>query len=365
MSAVRVAYVINSVEGGGAALPVPSIARIIRNQGAEVRVFALTRRDGRALAPMRQAGVEAEVREGGETDHLAAAIWLARQLRGWGATHLWTSLSRATLLGLVLGPMLGLPVICWQHAAFLKPWNRRLLRLLQSRAVLWVGDSRSVTELTAARLAVARERLLTWPIFFADPAMPQARPWRAGEALHFGSLGRLHPVKGYDVLIEALARLHASGFTPPVPLDIAIAGEGAEKPRLEALAREYRVPGLRFVGYAENPRAFLGGLHLYLQPSRSEGFCIAAHEALAAGLPVIGSAVGELPHSILEGRTGFLAPPADADALAARIAGASSNPGALQPMGEAARQDMFVRFSQESFAAAGAAIWQRIRPGSA
>lgn len=358
---LRIAYVINSVEGGGAALPVPAIAQTLRDGGAEVRVFALTRRDGRALPPMEAAGLNPLVRDGGEKDHVAAARWLMREVRAWGATHIWTSLSRATILGLLIGPWLGLPVVSWQHAAFLKPWNERLMRALQRRALLWVGDSRSVTELTARRLHVEPARLTTWPIYFADPAMPEAQAWQPGEPLRLGSLGRLHPVKGYDVLIAALARLKAQGFAPPAPLDIALAGDGTERDRLLALAREAGVEGLRLPGYTDNPRAFLAGLHLYAQPSRSEGFCIAAHEALTAGLPVLASAVGEMPHSIREGVSGYTVPPGDAGALAARLARLLADPAHLHAMGQAARADMLDRFSKARFDAAGAAILDILR----
>ncbi|OCC23411.1 glycosyltransferase [Croceicoccus estronivorus] len=360
MTKARIAYVINSVEGGGAALPVPAIARILRAQGAQVRVFALTRRDGRALPAMEQAGLDPIVREGGETDHLAAASWLDEQLRAWGATHVWTSLTRATLLGLLLGPRLGLPVIAWQHAAYLKPWNHRLMRLLQSRASLWVGDSRSVAELTAQRLGVGSDRLTTWPIYSADEQMPRAQAWQAGEPIRVGSLGRLHPVKGYDVLIAALSRMKAHGFTPPAPLQIFVGGEGAERAKLEAMAREAGLDSLSFVGYVEDSRTFLAGLHLYLQPSRSEGFCIAAHEALTAGLPVIASRTGEMRHSITEGCNGYLVAPGDADALASCLMKALIEPDSLGPMGSAAREDVLRRYSQDGFEAAGAAIWQRI-----
>jgi glycosyltransferase involved in cell wall biosynthesis len=362
---MRIAYVINSVEGGGAALPVPAIAEVLRSCGAEVRVFALTRRDGRALPPMAAAGLDPLVRDGGEHDHIAAALWLWREARRWGATHLWTSLSRATILGLALGPVIGLPVVSWQHAAFLKPWNRRLLRLLQSRARLWVGDSQSVTELSAERLGIARDRLACWPIFAADPAMPEAAAWRPGQPIRIGSLGRLHPVKGYDVLIAALARLKAGGFAPPAPLEVVLAGDGAERGRLAAQAAVTGVEGLRLPGYTGDPRAFLAGLHLYVQPSRSEGFCIAAHEALTAGLPVLASAVGEIPHSIRDGETGYTVPPGDADALAGRLRRMLADPVALHRMGQAARADMLDRFSQARFAATGAQIMARIRQAGA
>lgn len=357
---MRIAYVINSVEGGGASQPVPAITRVLRNAGAEVRVFALTPRDRRGLPAMVAARLHPLVREGGLTDHLDAARWLSAAITDWGATHIWTSLSRATILGLMLGPRLGLPVISWQHAAYLKPWNRRLMRLLQRRAALWIGDSRSVTALTAERLGVGPDRLVCWPIFAADPALPQAIPWQPGQTVRIGSLGRLHPVKGYDVLIAALARLKAEGFRAPSPFDIRIAGDGAERARLDELARLSGLERVHFVGFEPAPHQFLSGLHLYLQPSRSEGFCIAAHEAMTAGLPVIASAVGELPYSIRPGDTGLTVPPGDVDALADALAALLTTPERLGPMGRAARDDMLERFSWERFAATGTAIVERI-----
>lgn len=362
---MRIAYVINSVEGGGAAQPVPLITQVLRDAGAHVRVFALSPRDRRGLPAMVAAGLDPLVREGGAGDHVATALWLRRELTNWGATHIWTSLSRATILGLILGPMMELPVISWQHAAFLKPWNQRLMRLLQSRARLWVGDSRSVTALTAERLAVSADRLMCWPIFAADPQMPQSAPWQPGQPLRIGSLGRLHPVKGYDVLIGAFARLKAQGFVSPAPLCVEIAGDGSESASLNALVRSAGLEEIAFSGYADNPSAFLASLHLYVQPSRSEGFCIAAHEALNAGLPVIASAVGELPYSIRQGVTGLTVEADNVDALATALRTMVSAPDKLYAMGMAARADMLERFSLAQFSAAGTAIVNRIRRSDA
>lgn len=362
---MRIAYVINSVEGGGASQPVPAIAQVLREAGAEVRVFALTPRDRKGLPTMVEARLDPAVRAGGKGDHVAAIQWLRRQLVDWRATHIWTSLSRATILGLLLGPQLGLPVVCWQHAAFLKPWNRRLMRLLQSRATLWIGDSQSVTALTEQRLGISSERLTCWPIFAADPLMPRATPWQPGETLRIGSLGRLHPVKGYDVLIAALARLKGEGFVPPAPIELRIGGDGAERGRLEAQIRNGGLLDINLSGFTEDPRGFLADLHLYVQPSRSEGFCIAAHEALTAGLPVIASAVGELPYSVRQDVTGRTVPPGDADALAAALRAMLADPASLQAIGDAARADMLERYSWDRFAATGTAIVNRMRQASA
>lgn len=357
---MKIAYVINSVEGGGASQPVPAIARVLQGEGAQVRVFALTPRDRRGLRAMVEAGLDPLVREGGTQDHLSAALWLRRELRAWGATHIWTSLSRATILGLIVGPAMGLPVVSWQHAAFLKPGNRRLMRLLQSRAMLWIGDSRSVTALTAERIGVPQDRLRCWPIFACDADAPQARPWQRGEPLRIGSLGRLHRVKGYDVLIEALSLLVRSGYAPPAPVHLSIGGEGAERERLEAAIAAAGLIDISMTGYVEKPGAFLARHHLYVQPSRSEGFCIAAHEAMAAGLPVVASAVGELAYSI-GADTGLTVPPANPQALADALRRMLSQPDRLADMGRLARMDMLDRFSQQRFAATGAAIMAEVK----
>ena len=356
---MKIAYVINSVEGGGAALPVPAIAKLLRDCGAEVRVLALTRRDGRAAAPIEASGLELRIRDGGEKDHLAAYRWLSRELAGFAPDVVWTSLTRATLLGQLAAKRRGIPAVSWQHAAYLKPANAWLLRRLRNLARLWVGDSRSVTELTARRLRIGADRLVTWPIFRADRAAKPAATWSAGEILRIGSLGRLHPVKGYDVLIEALRLLEAEGTNLP-PYEVVIAGDGVER---DALGRQAVAAGLKtvtFAGYVADPASFLATLHLYVQPSRSEGFCVAAHEAMAAGLPVIASAVGELGNSIVPGQTGALVPPDDPRALADALASLLSRPEKLAGMGRRARQRVASEFSAERFDAAGKAIYERL-----
>ncbi len=357
---MRIAYVINSVEGGGAALPVPAVFDLLRSHGAIVRLLALTPRDRRAVPEMRAAGIDVAVRDGGETDHLAAFRWLDAAIAAWRPDILWTSLTRATLLGQLVGRRRGVPVVSWQHAAYLKPANRRLLRATRSLSALWIADSHSVAALTARRLAVPPERLATWPLFAADARAPRASPWMPGLTLRLGTLGRLHPVKGHDVLIAALARLSADGFVPPAPFTLDIAGDGTERARTAALIDAAGLDNVRLAGFTPRPQDFLAGLHLYIQPSRSEGLCIAAHEAMQAALPVIGSATGEMPHSIVHGATGLIVPPGDVAALAGALHGLLGSPEVLAAMGQAARLRVLDRFGPAAFAAAGAAVFSRL-----
>jgi len=166
-------------------------------------------------------------------------------------------------------------------------------------------------------------------------------------------------VKGYDVLVAALARLQAEGFRPACPFQVAIAGEGDQRPALEAQIREAGLDNVVLAGFTERPLDFLAGLHLYLQPSRSEGLCIAAHQAMQAALPVIASSAGELAFSVTP-QVGEVVPPGAPGPLADALAALLSRPDQLAGMGRTARAWALARFSAEAFHEAGTAVLDRL-----
>lgn len=359
---MRIAYFINSMEGGGAQSPLSKIVAALRKSGATVQVFALTRRNGLAIPQLQKGGVDPIVRDGGEKDHLSALRWMETRAHDWQADALWTSLTRATLLGQIAGRRLDVPVVSWQHNAFLKPWNQRLLRWRSAASALWVADSSQVAELTKEKLGISEDDLITWPIFAADTDAPQSTPWREGTTLEIGSLGRLHPAKGYDFLIEALSLLKRRGFNPATPFRIRVAGIGEDEDYLKAQARAAGVLDLlQFIGFEPDPAAFLASLHLYLQPSRREGFCIAAHEAMQAGLPLIVSQTGEMPFTVNDPSIGLAVPVGDVAALADALADLLHRPQDLATMGARARDRVRNRFSQQRFDAIGAELVARLR----
>lgn len=146
------------------------------------------------------------------------------------------------------------------------------------------------------------------------------------------SVGRLVPIKGFDVLVRAVAASPAASPDPhssrprggrPI---LVIVGDGPERPRLAELARrldvDLRLPG--FVPRAQVP-LWMAGADLYVQPSRrlptgrTEGLPVSTLEALAQGLPVVASATGGLTELALRSAPTRLrlVPPDDAAALAA------------------------------------------------
>ncbi len=112
-----------------------------------------------------------------------------------------------------------------------------------------------------------------------------------------GALGRLHEIKGYDVLLRAAAKLRDRG----VDFRLKLAGDGPEMGALQQLTESL---GLRdrveFTGWVANPGDFLKTIDLFVVPSRYESFGLVVIEAMAAGVPVITSDI-EGPCEILKG----------------------------------------------------------------
>ena len=128
----------------------------------------------------------------------------------------------------------------------------------------------------------------------------------------FITASRLVPKNGVDLVIGAFQYL-------PEDVHFLIAGEGPECIQLEKLARKGKGAGrIHFVGeisQAELPY-YLGAADYFIRASRSEGQGIAFIEALAAGLPTIGTDVGGIPDFLHDGETGFLAETCDTEGVA-------------------------------------------------
>ncbi len=164
--------------------------------------------------------------------------------------------------------------------------------------------------------------------------------------------------KGIRHLIEAGALLAKAG----TPVHLVIGGEGEQRGELERLARELGV-GASFVGFYDDMPALLASIDLFAMPSLSEGLGVAVLEAMAAGKPVVASAVGGLRESVVDGVTGFSVPPADARALAEGIGKLMANPSLAAEFGSAGRARARANFSLENMARGNEALYyELVRP---
>lgn len=149
------------------------------------------------------------------------------------------------------------------------------------------------------------------------------------------AIGRHVHEKGFDVLVEAVARLDGG---PAAGLDLLVAGDGPQRASLERTVAQRGISDrVRFVGRADRPTtaALFRGATAFVLPSRHEPFGIVNLEAMAAGRPVVASAVGGVPEVVVDGVTGVLVPPEDPGALAGAVARLAADPGAAAAMGAA------------------------------
>jgi glycosyltransferase involved in cell wall biosynthesis len=162
-------------------------------------------------------------------------------------------------------------------------------------------------------------------------------------------VANLRPEKAHTVLIDAtptiLQRFPDATFH--------IVGDGPERTALMAHAHARGVlNSYSFVGHQDDVRSRLAASDLFVLPSRSEAFPNAVLEAMAAGLPIVASAVGGILELIEDDRTGLLVRPDDPAALADRICRLMSVPGLASRLGAAARAEAHANYSFDRMIAA-------------
>jgi glycosyltransferase involved in cell wall biosynthesis len=169
-------------------------------------------------------------------------------------------------------------------------------------------------------------------------------PRPAGEGPVIGTAGRVAWQKGFDVLLEAVAKL------PTVRL--VVVGAGPDLRDLEARAKVLGIgERVEFTGWVDNPRDHLTRFDLYVQPSRFEAQGIAIAEAMLAGLAVVATDVGGIPDVVIDGETGLLVPSEDPGALANAIGELIDDPARRAEMGAAGRRRAVERFTDTGMVA--------------
>jgi glycosyltransferase involved in cell wall biosynthesis len=224
--------------------------------------------------------------------------------------------------------------ICWIHGAHsthapivaapglrgaLKYWatNRMAAKFVYQRANAIVAVSDGVRSEILESFHVDPSKVVT----IYNPVVPNGFEIMQGEACHspgqaftIVALGRLVRQKGFDVLIEAMAKV-------PMPWQLDIWGEGPDRPLLEKMIAERNMASaIRLRGHTANPFGALASADLFVLSSRYEGLGNVLIEALACACHIVATDCPHGPREILlDGRLGSLVPPENPDALAEAI----------------------------------------------
>lgn len=251
---------------------------------------------------------------------------------------------------------------CWQRTLiFLASW---LSTLMHERVItITVSDHRS------ARRFIPDKKL---SLIFHGIATPDFLPRPASRNFFAGRIDGIHPDdiligvtaeltknKGLNYIIEAGRMMKAK--TGDAKFKILIMGGGEDKARLKARINAYDLDAAIFLlDFVPDAGQYLLGLDIFAMSSVKEGLPYAIMEAMAAGLPIVASAVGGLPDLITDQKSGLLVPPKEAPALADAIVRIIQNRAFGARIGENARKRLFDSFPVEGMVRRTEAIYNSV-----
>jgi glycosyltransferase involved in cell wall biosynthesis len=299
---------------------------------------------------------------------LAALLGLYRYLRRTRPDIVHTHTAKAGALGRIAARLAGVPAVVHTFhgnvldgyfqppAALAIRWIERFLGSLTDAVCVLSPQQRGEI---SGRFGVTQPGKVHVVPFGMDLAPYLAIPPAPHEGrLVAGWLGRLVPIKNVPLLAAVMreaARLDA-------PVEFVIAGDGPERPLVEAAAAELGPARCRFLGWQRNVEPVLAQCHLLIQTSRNEGTPVALIQGMAAARPFVSTPAGGVVDMVAgAGRqtpTGarwfdnaILAPP-DPVAFAATLAELARRPGLLDPMGRASSQFAVSHYSIEALTGA-------------
>lgn len=169
-------------------------------------------------------------------------------------------------------------------------------------------------------------------------------------------VSNFRPVKRVMDVVEAFEKITAT-----VPSRLLMIGDGPDRSRAEAYARAHHLRDrVFFLGNVPNLEELLGACDLFLLPSESESFGMAALEAMTSEVPVIATRTGGLPEVVVEGETGYLIEVGDVDAMAERGIEILRDDALGRRMGARGREVAIERFDERRIVPLYRGMYERV-----
>jgi len=381
-SKLSVLHIITRLDTGGSATTTGVMVCRLKALGVDVELaYGLSRDvDPQLLNMIREAGIRTYVipcliREPSPWNDIRACRQLRAVIRSGAYDLIHTHTSKAGIIGRWVAARAGIPAIHSPHGhvfyGYFQPWVSRVFVFMEQWAARRTARILSLTDReTQESLAhhigrpdqyvtvhsgVPLARYATIP-----PAEGVAfrQQWQiAPEACVWLAMGRLVPIKGFDVLLRAMAA--------PVLQDVngvlVLVGEGEERPALEEWVRELGLSGrVRMVGAMKDIRPCLSAATGFVLTSRNEGMGRVLIEAMAAGLPVIGTRVGGVPTLIRPGWNGWLVDPDDPEGVAHAMKALAANRTQGRVMGAQGQSFVNLEFDETTMVERVAHVYREV-----
>jgi glycosyltransferase involved in cell wall biosynthesis len=328
---LRVVHILAPAEAGGLESVVRGLAAGMAGRGHRVVVGAVVAPGGRHrfVEESRDAGIDVRSIEAPPRAYGVERRAVGRLITELNAEVLHTHGYRPDVVDRGVAQRAGIPAVTTVHGFTGGGWKNRIYERMQVRALkrfdAVVAVSGALREQLLLR-GVRSDRLhLVANAWSGEPPIPRAEARRrlglAPEAVVIGWIGRVSHEKGPDLAVRALAALAA-------PTSLSVLGEGPEREAVGRLAEELGVASrLRWHGRVPAAGTMLRAFDAVLLSSRTEGTPMVLMEAMAAGVPVVATAVGGVPAALLPG-AGILVEPGSPAGLAAALSEALALPPA-------------------------------------
>lgn len=299
---------------------------------------------------LAEAGVEVESLKLNRTRAAVGAPALLKAIRHHKPDIVQTYLFGGNTAGRPAAKLAGVPVVVSGYAStdpWMRPHHTAADMASAKFATAHLANAEAVADSVARRCRVPRASIEVIQTGRPIPESPASHDARADGTVVGIAAGRIHRAKGYDVLIEALAR-----SDPRIRVKVAGAGPVVHGglssiQKLEDAAEKAGVADrIEFLDVRDDVDVLMEEADFHVLPSRWEGLPGVLIEAMAMGLPSVASAVGGVSEALIDDETGFLAEPGDPESLAeclSRIATADR-----ATLGAAARRRAVESFSIES-----------------
>lgn len=354
----RMFHLVDTLNMGGTENQMAQTALRLHSAGHAVTVGCL-RAEGPLLKTLQQAGIPViEFRKrktllslNGMSQLLRLAIFLRqKKFHVLHAHDLW-----ANLLGVPAARLAGTPVIISSRRyladlEWYRPWRNKVMRAIYRLSTYVVVNSNSVREILLKSEGLPPEKIRVIYNGVDIDRFAGARPDRKRLLPGVGSRPKLisvvanmyGPVKGHGHLIAA-----ASMVCRALPETIfLLIGDGQERPRLEQQIKEAGLAkSFLFLGHRQDISELLACCYLSVLPSEAEAMPNAILEAMAAGLPVVATAVGGTLELIENEVTGLLVQPRNPQALAAGILRVLHDPHLAMNLARAGQERMRTHFN--------------------
>jgi glycosyltransferase involved in cell wall biosynthesis len=344
---MHIAQVIDAMHWGGAEKWILSFSEAAKSRGLDITIISLEpfSENSPYHAQLESQGSKVFELSIPTLYNFTAMPGLLRIFKTEHFDLVQTHLAHANILGTLMGKLMSIPTVATLHSTHPGAAGHHRVRSVLERIMLRyisseiVAVGKGVAEAHRFRLTGKSIKVIPNAV---EPGM-NLKAWEreavrvelAGDPRRtiLMAVGRLIPLKGYSALFTVFAqvkRVHTEAI-------LVIAGDGRLRSDLESQASSLGIrQDVHFLGFRNDIRRLLAAADIFVNCSDWEGLSIAMLEAMAAGLPVLATRVGEAPFLLDDGR-GILIPAQDPEALKKALMDLLDKPGTWHEMGKSAR----------------------------